>query len=144
MRRHCRRILVFTLWSSLLQYRYHNQSQPHKCQETQTWGMRAPFSWSTFLNSIFVSKKNDAEHFIAFRLLKKIKATSFTMLCGWHCWGIVWPLMPGNAAVLAYIWEHLAVWEENRKNSLELPVSFYNCFPKTVKENVISADFTCK
>lgn len=71
------------------------------------------------------------------------KNISFTMLCGWHRWGIVWPPMPRSAAVLPYIWEHLAVWEEN-KNSLDLPISLHSCFPKAVKENVISAEFTYK
>ena len=102
-----------------------------------------PPSW---ISSLFPRKVmlSISQHSSFWKKWKPCKNTSFTMLCGWHCWGIVWPLMPGNAAVLAYVGECLAVWEENKKNSLELPISLYNCFPKAVEENVISAEFTCK
>lgn len=107
MERHCRRILAFTLQPARLQCRYHTQSQPRKRQKTQTWGRRAPFSWSTFLNFISPAQKSNAERFTAQR-----KIAPFTLLRGW---GAGWPLTPGNAAVLAPTWGCSAAGQGKRR-----------------------------
>lgn len=51
---------AFTLQLSLLQCRYPVHPQLHECQMTQTWGRRALFSPSTFLNFLCCSKKRNA------------------------------------------------------------------------------------